>query len=78
MHRIPVRPPPPSASGRQRAVAVAGGKAEGLPRHGLALLLALVVPVGIVGRGGCAKHEQEQRRDGHAEEEQEQQGGTAK
>jgi hypothetical protein len=37
MHRISVRPPPPSASGRRRATAVAEGKVGGLPRLGPAV-----------------------------------------
>jgi hypothetical protein len=52
MHRIPVRLPPPSSSGHRRAVAVAGGEVRGLPRQGLALLLALAAPVGVVGWAG--------------------------
>jgi hypothetical protein len=66
MHRIPMRPPPPSASGRQRAVDVVGGKAGGLPCQGLALLLALAMHVSIVGAGWVAKEElRQEQRDGH-------------
>jgi hypothetical protein len=44
-HRIPVRPPPLSASGHR---SVAGGEARGLPRQGLVLLLALAAPVSVI------------------------------
>jgi hypothetical protein len=47
MHGILVRPPPPFALG---TAAIAGGKAEVLPRQGTTLLLVLATPVDVVER----------------------------